>query len=255
MDADDVSLRDRIEVLVNYLLLHPEIDVVSSGFYFIKQAGGKSATVIPKAKLPKALKFIALFSTPVAHAAMLGKAEWLRQFPYDRQYIHSEDYDLFSRMAFSGLRLSNVPYCLYKIRINPQGVSYTYESQQVESHTKISLRNVRLYFGENPDPKVHQVAINRFSGRVDISKIREAMEFLVACEQEYLKRESCNDEEKKEITQYLDEQRLDILIQVIKNWHPFKPFSFIPLVGDNMRAFAGKKMWKYFIQKIRIKGV
>jgi hypothetical protein len=26
MDADDVSLRDRIEVLVNYLLLHPEID-------------------------------------------------------------------------------------------------------------------------------------------------------------------------------------------------------------------------------------
>ena len=88
-----------------------------------------------------------------------------------------------------------------------------------------------------------------------VSNIREALEFLVYCEQEYLKRESCNDEEKKEIAQYLDEQRLDILIQVIKNWHPVKPFSFIPLVGDNMKAFAGKKMWKYFIQKIRIKGV
>lgn len=58
MDADDVSILNRIERQINFLQLNPDIDAVSCGFYYIKTNQKHSVSVKPKGTLPLSLKFI-----------------------------------------------------------------------------------------------------------------------------------------------------------------------------------------------------
>lgn len=117
MDSDDISLPNRLQVQVDYLEAHPEIDLVSVGM----QLFGAKEDVWIREQNPEKVKINALFQSPVLHASsMWRKASFEKHgLRYRQDMVPSEDYDLWTRALTKGLALANLPEVLYKYRIHP----------------------------------------------------------------------------------------------------------------------------------------
>lgn len=253
MDGDDVSAPERISIEINFLLSHPAIDLVSTGFYFIYRNGKQSIGMMPKATLSPALKFFSLFATPVVGAAVLGKTEVFRKSCFDKDYLHSEDYDRFSSMALSGASLHNLVLPLYGIRLHQGRVSFQYESQQIKSHLKISARNITGYFGSPPDPSIHVIVANRFTGTVLPNQVLLAFEMIQKMKQEFYLKEACSAEAKKEIEAITAEQQVDILIQAIKNADARHSLPLMGILFRYTSMLLRPGILKYLWLKVRIR--
>jgi glycosyltransferase involved in cell wall biosynthesis len=253
MDADDISVLNRIEVLLNFLLLHPRYDVVSSGFCYLDQLGKRGIAIEPKGTLPLALKFFSFFATPIAHACSLGKAACFRKFSYDQNFVHSEDYDLFSRMALSDVKLYNLTSPLYYIRLHSNRVSDLFEQQQVDSHLRISERNLAEYFDFKTSHSIHALSANRYIGEPNIREIKEAIEFISRTKRSYLIKESCTKEEIEEIEMFVNEQHTDIIIQAFKNSTFWRRTYLLQLLPDCLLLLVKPHIIKYLWIKLRIR--
>lgn len=116
MDSDDVSLPDRLQVQVDYLDQHPEIDLVSVGM----QLFGAKEEVWIREKDPEKVKINALFHSPVLHASSVWRKDSFEKngLRFTQDMVPAEDYDLWVRALLKGLKLVNLPDVLYKYRIH-----------------------------------------------------------------------------------------------------------------------------------------
>jgi hypothetical protein len=129
--------------------------------------------------------------------------------------MHSEDYELFSRLAWQGVVITNIREPLYWLRINPESVSVKYNALQVETHLKITRRNLSSYLGigkDLPDPVLKTLS-NRINSCITAKDLSTTMQFLQQCFNLTKKRVIYTDSELREIQQYLCLHTLNILIQ------------------------------------------
>ena len=117
MDSDDLSLPDRLQIQVDYLESHPEIDLVSVGM----QLFGAKEEIWLREPNPEKVKIIALFHSPILHASSMWRRERFEEngLLFRQEMVPSEDYDLWTRALVKGLRLMNLRQVLYKYRIHP----------------------------------------------------------------------------------------------------------------------------------------
>lgn len=216
MDADDICHLQRLEKQLTFMLENPETDICSAGYCYINLNDQEVQRSYPKTTLSKALYFQSFFSTPLTHAVILAKTEVLKKNPYDPDYIHSEDFELFSRLLASGYILRNLKEILYFVRINPQSVSYRFERVQTETHTRISKRNLFNYFYKKFEFFLHKVMIYRIAFHPEINMVNDSIRELDLLKEEFVKRENCTHEELREIDLFLIEHKIDILIQSFK---------------------------------------
>lgn len=216
MDADDISHPERLEKQLDFMIRHPETDICSAGYCYINLSDQEVQRSFPKTSLPKSLYFQSFFSTPLTHAVILAKAEVLKKNPYDPDFIHSEDFELFSRLLSAGYNLRNLKEILYYVRINPQSVSYRFERVQTETHTRISKRNILNYFNKKFEFFLHKVMIYRIAFHPELNMVNDALHELDLLKQEFVARERCESEELSEIEMFLIEHKIDILIQSFK---------------------------------------
>lgn len=130
MDSDDLSLPKRLEVQVNFLETHPNIDLVSVGM----QLFGAREEVWIRERNPEKVKVTALFFSPVLHASSLWRKESFERhrLRFRQEMVPAEDYDLWTRALLAGLQLANLPDILYKYRIRTEQAT----SQTNKIHTK-----------------------------------------------------------------------------------------------------------------------
>lgn len=116
MDSDDISLPNRLQVQVDYLERHPEIDLVSVGM----QLFGTNEDVWIREQDPEKVKINALFHSPVLHASSMWRKDSFEKhgLRFRQDMVPAEDYDLWTRALLKGLRLINLPEVLYKYRIH-----------------------------------------------------------------------------------------------------------------------------------------
>lgn len=117
MDSDDISLPNRLQVQVNYLETHPEIDLVSVGM----QLFGAKEEVWIREQNPEKVKIHALFHSPVLHASSVWRKDSFESHDlrFRQEMVPAEDYDLWTRALLKGLKLVNLPDVLYKYRMHP----------------------------------------------------------------------------------------------------------------------------------------
>lgn len=250
MDSDDIAAKDRIEKLVHALEHNPNIDIISSASFLMNVKGRVINKAIPKAICPKALKFVSFFSTPLLHPAMMVKTEIIKKHLFNYEFIHSEDFELFSRLIHLGYQAFNIDDFLLYYRINPYSVSNKYERIQINSHTRISMMNIENYFGYSPEYFLHKVIINRIGFDVSLSLIKRAFKTLVDLKKEFVEREDCDEKEKKEIDLFLNEQRIDIIFQSIKHTAFYKVLPLLFFLIVNIEYFISKRGFKYVLSKI-----
>ena len=121
MDSDDISLPNRLQVQVDFLEAHPEIDLVSAG---MRLFGAKEEVWI-RERDPEKVKINALFHSPILHASSVWRKESFEKhgLRFRQEMVPAEDYDLWTRAILKGLKLVNLSEVLYKYRLHPSQVT------------------------------------------------------------------------------------------------------------------------------------
>lgn len=218
MDADDYSTPDRISEQVKFMQLNQDIDLVSSAYNYFYQDGQKKEYVAPIAIEPNALKFLSLFCTPLTHASVLGKSSLIRSalYVYDLAYPYAEDFELFSRLAWSHVKIGTVKQSLYQVRLHSESVSVKYNNVQLQTNIQIIKRNLHEYISINEDFDDHIAGLLacRLNSLISMKEIKQTFRIF----------DECIDAVKRDLTQgelaqihsYLSAHKLNILIQVNK---------------------------------------
>lgn len=146
MDADDISLPNRLMKQVSYLDAYPVVDVCGAfieTFDDIKGTRDK-CRVYPEKDLE--IKGKMIFECAFAHpVVMLRKKTLLEKgLRYDATFIHAEDYDLWSRMMEFCV-FHNIPDVLLRYRVNHASISVIHSEMQAEHTEQIRKRNMKRF--------------------------------------------------------------------------------------------------------------
>lgn len=120
MDGDDLSAKDRIEVLLKFIESNPQFDIVGTSMTAISSRGDvlfeKKYSNEPEF-IKKSLKYV----PPLAHIWIAKKTVYESLNGY-RELSGAEDYDFILRAISSGFNVTNISdYYGYNVRINRVG--------------------------------------------------------------------------------------------------------------------------------------
>jgi glycosyltransferase involved in cell wall biosynthesis len=121
-DADDIYDLNRLETQFEFLTKNPNIDVCGS--YFTVFENGQEH-LIKHPLTDYEIKEHFFTSNCIGQPSVMGKSEAFREIKYNPELEASEDYDLWARMANSGIVFANVPHSLVKYRLHPTQASKT----------------------------------------------------------------------------------------------------------------------------------
>lgn len=146
MDADDISLPDRLEQQAKFLNAHPEISLVG---VWAKTIGLAKEQTWKMPGNPDAIKAELLFNSPLVHSAiMLRRQDFLQaRLRYNPSVARAQDYDLWERAA-QKLKMANLPKVLQCYRIHSGQVGQRYGTGQAHTATTVRARQLqRLKLG------------------------------------------------------------------------------------------------------------
>lgn len=166
MDSDDISLPERLKTQVDYLDSNPDIDLCSCG---MKLFGAKDGTWIRESD-PERVKITALFFSPILHASSVWRKDSFEKnlLRFRQEMVPAEDYDLWCRALTKGLKLINLPDCLYLYRIRPD--------QATENTAKTSSKDleVRKHFLKSLYPSMREEVLEEVTR---INRITDPKQF------------------------------------------------------------------------------
>ena len=134
MDADDVALRDRLALQVEFLKTHPEIGVVGASVEWIN-AAGKSLYISRNPAQDCEIKADLLLHRRCAlwhPTILLHKDVFTQAGGYRSNFVGAEDYDLWLRIAEKS-QLANLGPVVLRYRIHSSQVSIQQRMQQTRS--------------------------------------------------------------------------------------------------------------------------
>ena len=140
MDADDVSLADRLNVQVKFMDTNP--DVALCGTWFLEFPAKEPITKY--AVQNDDIRVRMLHQTQFCHPSVILRAAVLKDnnFYFDLNYEHAEDYELFVRIA-EKFKVANVPQLLLKYRIHKTSITSLYNEIQNENTKKIIINQFK----------------------------------------------------------------------------------------------------------------
>lgn len=144
MDADDVSMPDRLERQVRFLEHHDKVGLLGGAVEGIDDRGRWLFLVRPPLEdntIRTALRF---YSFPIFHSAVLMRKQTFDEAGgYRAQFLHAEDYDLCLRIL-EHAKVANLPDVVLRKRTHSEGVSVHNLRQQslsaLAAHALSSLR-------------------------------------------------------------------------------------------------------------------
>ena len=143
-DADDISLKNRLSLQVNYLESHPHIAMLGSAAVLISQSGEwKQAWPVMLQDID--LKWALLFRNPFVHSSIMMRRSVVEQAGYytEEPLVAKpcvEDYDLWCRINMIW-QSANLPTPLLKYRANPTSVSVRTADEHLRQANRVASKN------------------------------------------------------------------------------------------------------------------
>jgi glycosyltransferase involved in cell wall biosynthesis len=135
MDADDCSLDNRLEVQLDYLNAHPNLDLVGASYYFIDEKGNLLDKMNQAPDNPIIQKLLP-YENPLGHPTWLGRSTLFKKLRY-KEIKGNEDYDFILRAMKEGYKVGNVQKPLLKYRLRASSISH--ESAGIQLKNKFVL--------------------------------------------------------------------------------------------------------------------
>jgi Glycosyl transferase family 2 len=129
MDADDVSLPNRLTLEVDFMEKHPEIGLLGGAAEWI-DARGKPLWAVDVPTEDEKIKVALRTHYPFSHTAVLVRTKTFAHVGgYRSAFTSAEDYDLGLRIS-DHFQCANLPQIVVKYRIHPNQLSLTKRKQQ-----------------------------------------------------------------------------------------------------------------------------
>ena len=123
MDADDVSLPERLRLQYEYMESHPDVDILGGQAWKIDENGriiGEITKPISAEDISRYIKY----ACPVIHPTYFVRKHVYEALHGYREFISPiEDYDFLLRAFEYGFKIENIPVKLIKYRLNAHGMS------------------------------------------------------------------------------------------------------------------------------------
>lgn len=219
MDSDDISALNRIELELEYLEKNPGIDIVSTGSNNMTEEGVIFSQNIPRQFSSKACFFASFFFVPIGHPELLIRTEVLKEnkFLFEEHVLHTEDYELWSRLLRKGYSLTNIPDCLHDFRINSQSVSRKFTAIQDENFVECAKRHYQEFTGENLSTDVARIMVNRINNSININDLKTAISKIHHLKLDFISKENIKDKSiLEEINVVYKTHLFDIFVQSFK---------------------------------------
>ena len=117
MDADDISVHDRFEKQLSYLVEHPEIDIIGSQ---IEEFIGATDNIVGKRVVPQCDNDIKRYlkkRCPMNHMSIMFKKKSVLYAGNYQDWHYNEDYFLYCRMLLNSAVFHNLPDTLVYVRV------------------------------------------------------------------------------------------------------------------------------------------
>jgi glycosyltransferase involved in cell wall biosynthesis len=113
MDADDLMFPLRLEKQLDFLLQHPEVDLVGTGLVSISEKRIPCGIRLAPARVSDPFRI--LKGEVLYQPTVMGRTSWFLEHPYVEGYKHSEDFALWAKSA-GDLRIANLqePLLFYR---------------------------------------------------------------------------------------------------------------------------------------------
>lgn len=120
MDADDISITNRLEKQMNYLKEHPEIDVVGGAIREIDEKGNSRNKTIVYPEKPSECRDFFSKRNPHAHPAVLFRKSYFDKLngkKYRPEYRQNQDTMLWYDGMMVGTKHANIPDVVLNFRM------------------------------------------------------------------------------------------------------------------------------------------
>lgn len=163
MDADDISLPQRMEKQVAFMDAHPEIDICGTWFSILgTDQSVKHPVTNPECKIKLLQNTVFGHPTVIFRNASITNAK----LNYDTTALYAEDYKLWADASISRLELANIPEVLLHYRAHQGQVSVMRAVQQKQTVQNINIWYGMQYFSEQLKDKT-KLYIQFLEGSVD----------------------------------------------------------------------------------------
>lgn len=250
MDADDVSLPNRIEEMITFLQIN-KVDLVSCKSRYISESGKLLSEIPVRCFDSDAITYSSYFFTPIGHAPLLAKRSLFEEFLYaeNDQTLHVEDYELWTRMLESDKSILNYNKVLYHIRINQESVSRKYEEIQIRNFISCANKHQEWFLNRKIPYNVTAVSVNRMN-KVSFKTMRQAISLINEITEKFIKSHQLNNQKLKEIKSISEMQKIDISIQLIKKGSlALKVFGVILFIQISLKNISNRRLIKYIKAK------
>ena len=127
MDADDISLPERLQHQVDFMERNPEVAICGTWF----ETFGEKNTIVKYKTDHQDIMYKMLYQCHLAHPTTIMRINQIKSFEtiFDPFFAHAEDYDFFTRVGHK-YKIANIPEVLLKYRVHPNSVSVQYNDIQ-----------------------------------------------------------------------------------------------------------------------------
>lgn len=160
MDADDISLPERLEKQVAYLETHPDVGMLATQ-YSRMDPEDKVMRRTHNGHGDAVLKFHLLFGVPVCNPTIMFRkriSDELKPDVFRAQYSVAQDYDFMLRIADKG-QFHILPEYLFYYRIHPAAMGTTNRDKVME---QVLARALPYIAEKAPELARHEIAVEKF---------------------------------------------------------------------------------------------
>jgi len=141
MDADDLSLPERLARQAAFLDTHPSVGICGT---WIEEFGARQS-VVSLACEPEEIRVRLLFGWAMAHPTLMMSRRFLEKhgLAYREGFHHVEDMDLLMRASDLG-SLANLPEVLLRYRTHEKQITARHQAEMGANTKKLLTRQLRL---------------------------------------------------------------------------------------------------------------
>lgn len=122
MDSDDISLKDRLKIQIEFLEKNKDIDLIGTGVIKIDENGKRIGEYQSEPKYEKLLKIIK-YRNCFSHPTLFFKKDILNKIKGYRNFPCAQDYDFMYRVIENGYKVLNLQEKLLKYRVRKKSIS------------------------------------------------------------------------------------------------------------------------------------
>ena len=119
MDADDISLPQRLEDQVNFLDKNEDIDLVGGDVEFIDNKKLKHNLIFNRKKI----KNIFFHHNPIIHSTWMFRKQILKKVGYDENFVYTQDYKFLADLLKNDFNFTNLNKKILKFRLDNKSIS------------------------------------------------------------------------------------------------------------------------------------